>query len=565
MKNKILYSFIAFALMGIVFFSCSEDFLDTPPQGTLAQSTLASGVAGVETSLISAYKSLHGWTADWSISPWGAAPTNQIFGSIASDDAYTGTEPTDGVDQRQLELYQWTSSNPQLNPKFVVVYEGIARSNATIGLARDLEDRAEGDRIEGEATFLRAHFHFDAWKVWKNIPYYTQDDTDFRKSNSEDVLPLIIADLQSAINLLPDEASQIGRVDKMKARAYLGRVQLYAGNYSAAKSELDAVVNSGRWGLFDCFHDNFLESSENGIESVFAIQFSVNDGSPDGHNARFADRLGMAHGGSPFGCCGFHQPSQNLVNAFKTDANGLPMPATFNDADYDPANDSADPRLDWTVARPGVHALNYGEYVTDWVRAPDYAGPYSGKKSMYPEGSDFQSGTWAGTQLHGLNFDLIRYADVLLMLAEAEVQTGGLERARELVNMIRTRAGNCVQGNDSGNYILTDINDPSVNWANYSVGTYDSPWTDASAAMTAVKMERRVELAMEGWRWFDLVRWGEMVDVMNAYFAVEGTKRDFINGAETVEAKHNMWPLPNVQIELSQIDGSPQLTQNPGY
>ncbi|MEL6944034.1 MAG: RagB/SusD family nutrient uptake outer membrane protein [Bacteroidota bacterium] len=313
----IVISSLLVAVMGLTFYSCSEDFLDTPPQGSLDQQTLASGVAGVETSLVSAYKSLHGWTGDWGNGgPWGASPMHQIFGSYASDDAYTGTEPSDGPDQRQIELYQWTSSNPNLNDKFVRVYEGIARSNATIKLASGLDDKTQADRITGEATFLRAHFHFDAWKMWKNVPHYTQDDTDFRKPNDVDILPLIIADLETAISLLPADQNETGRVDKSGAQALLGRVLLYAQDFSGAKSQLDAVVNSGKYGLHDCFHNNFLESEENGVESVFSIQFSVNDGSADGHNARFADRLGMPHAGSPFGCCGFHQPSQNHLHPF---------------------------------------------------------------------------------------------------------------------------------------------------------------------------------------------------------------------------------------------------------
>ena len=564
MKNRIIFSCLAFTMMGLVFFSCSDDFLDTPPQGTLDQATLASGVAGVETSLISAYKSLHGWTADWSISPWGATPTNVLFGSFVSDDAYTGTEPTDGVDQRQLELYQWTSSNPNLNPKFVVLYEGIARANATIKLANGLEDQDEATRIKGEATFLRAHFHFDGWKLWKNIPYYTEEDTDFRKTNTEDVFPRIVADLESAISMLPETQDEVGRVDKVKAQAYLGRVLLYGNDFSKAKQNFDAVVNSGRYSLHDCFHKNFLESEENRVESIFAIQFSVNDGTTDGDNARFTDRLGMPHGGSPFGCCGFHQPSQNLVNVFKVDGDGLPLFDSFNDSELTDA-DPVDPRIDWTVARPGVPCLNWGLYDDSWVRSLDYSGPYSAKKPLYPDGAAFQSGTWSGTQLHGANADLVRYGDLLLMLAECEVELGDLERARELVNMVRSRAGNCAQGPDGAAY-MTTLDDPGITWANYQVGTYDSPWSDATAARRAVRMERRLELAMEGWRWFDLVRWGQLETVMNDYFAVERTRREHIDNANpVVESKHNLYPLPNEQVQLSSVGGVPQIQQNPGY
>jgi hypothetical protein len=294
---------------------------------------------------------------------------------------------------------------------------------------------------------------------------------------------------------------------------------------------------------------------------IFSIQASVNDGDGGGSNGNFADRLNHPHGGSPFGCCGFHQPSQNLVNSHKVDANGLPMIDNFNNADVT-ASDAVDPRLDWTVGRDGVPFLDWGVHNETWIRARSWAGPYSSKKFIHANGQQSSVG-WSNVQLSPLNLPIIRYSDVLLMLAECEVELGNLERARELVNMIRTRAANCAQGPDGG---PVAIDDAGITWATYKVGTYDSPWTDANAARKAVRFERKIELAMEGHRFFDLRRWGIAKDeINNKYLPVEKTKRTYLEASGGFEDRHALFPLPSVQIELSKKDGQEQLVQNAGY
>ena len=560
--KKIKFSFLFIALFGVMFYACSNDFLDAPPQGALDEGTLGNQ-QGVEAALISAYSMLDGWNDDWGTfsPPWGGAGSNWVWGSVPSDEAYKGSEPGDQLEIQQIELYQWAPGNGYFNVKFQALYEGIARANATIKLMKKTEGINEQNRIEGEARFLRAHYHFDAWKLWKNVPYYTEEDTDFRKPNTEDIIPRIIEDFQFAIDNLPVSQGAVGRVTKGAAQAYLGKVLLYTGDHAKAKAQFDDVVNSGKYALLPCYHDVFTQEMENGSEMVFSIQASVNDGTSESQNGNFADRLNYPNGGGTFSCCGFHQPSQNLVNSHKVDGNGLPLLSSYNSADATAA-DPMDPRVDWTVGRDDVPFLSYGNHGPTWIRARAWAGPYSAKKFIHDPGENAAS-SWSNQQLSSINVPIIRYADVLLMLAECEVEVGSLERARELVNMIRERAGACAQGPDGG---ATSIDDAGITWGTYKVGTYDSPWTDKNAARNAVRFERKLELALEGHRLFDLRRWGIAKDyINNEYLQVEKTKRTYLEASGGFEDRHILYPLPSVQIELSKVDGTPQLQQNAGY
>ena len=555
-----------FVLAGLLMVSCKDEFLDGPPQGVLDQNTLGNQ-AGVEAALVASYSMLDGWGAGGG---WGTAASNWTFGSVASDDAYKGSEPGDQQPITDIELYQWSTSGTDqyLNDKWRILYEGINRANATIRLLANVEEVGDADRtrIMGEALFLRGHYHFGAYRLWKNIPYYKEDAEDFRQTNTADAYPSIVADIEAAISMLPETQSDAGRVTKWVAKAYLGRVKSYANDWSGVKSTLDDVVNNGPHALEPCFHDVFTVALENGPETMLAYQATVNDGSSNGENGNRPDRLNFPHSGSPFGCCGFHQGSQNLVNAFKVDDNGLPLIGTFNDADAT-ADDFMDPRVDWTVGRDDVPFLNHGIHNPNYIRAREWAGPYSPKKNIYHAGQGESSSVgWNSAHLSALNLHLLRYADVLLTLAEAEVEVGSLERARELVNMIRTRAGACAQGPGVDVPSITvPIDDPSITWANYKIGTYDDAWTDQAAARAAVRMERRLELAMEGHRFFDLRRWGTFKEVLNDYLAVEATKRNYLTAANQVEDRHALYPLPTVQVDLSRVEGEDRLVQNPGW
>lgn len=580
-----LFSGAAFLIFVTGATYACNDFLTGAPQGALDDKTLANK-AGVEGTLIATYRVL-----DWNTGvggAWGTAASNWVWGSVTSDDAYKGSEASDQPPITDIELFNWSTGGVQdeyLNDKWQGSYEGVVRSNATLRLlASVVEDspteisQSDQSSIKGEALFLRAHFHFEAWKMWENIPYYTELDEDFRKSNvGVDAVGNILTDLDAAIGLLPDAPrnGDVGRVTSWTARAYKGRVQVYSGDYSGAVTTLGAVRASGVYALEADFSQVWtgFQQFANGPETILAYQASANDGEPDGNNANYGERLNFPHGGSPFGCCGFHQPSQNLVNFFAVDASGLPLalsdPTGWNarDANLDAAASATmllDPRLDWTVGRDEVPYKDWGNHAAGWIRAPAFGGPYSPKKTAYESASGAVSNVgWTNTQLSSMNIHIYRYADLLLLLAEAEVEAGSLEAARTIVNEIRARAGVAAQG--PGSPMTVPIDDPSITWADYEMGLYPGPWADQAAARTMVRYERRLELAMEGHRFFDLRRWGIAEQVINDYLAAEGARRSFLTAAAPYTSRYNLFPIPALQIELSKVEGTDMLVQNTGW
>lgn len=357
---------------------------------------------------------------------------------------------------------------------------------------------------------------------------------------------------------------------KGAALGLLGKAYLFQKKYAEAKAAFDQIINSKQYSLTPKYHDNFNAVTRNNSEGVLVVQQAVNEGT-EGDNGNIGDVLNYTHGGGPGGCCGFHQPSQNFVNAFKTDANGLPFLDTYNDSDlkndqgvksdesFDPPTAALDPRLDWTVGRRGIPYLDWGVHPgTSWIRLQSYGGPYSPKKLVYykaQEGNLTSAAGWTKGYTAN-NIKLIRYADVLLMAAECEVEIGSLEKAREYVNLIRARAAN------PAGWVK---NDDGSNAANYVIGLYNTPWTDKDAARKAVRFERRIELGMEGHRFFDLVRWGVAAAEKNAYFAKESTKRTYLIGANFTAGVDEYVAIPFKALTLSAVGGTETLKQNPGH
>lgn len=596
-KYRLWFGIACILIVGGTLYSC-KDFLEATPQGSLDAITLANQT-GVEGALIAAYRAL-----DWNNGvggDWGNTASNWVWGSVTSDDAYKGSEATDQPNITDLELYNWTTAQADeyLNDAWTGLYEGINRANSALSLLASVLENSPGEisdaqaqSIRGEALFLRAHYHFEAWNMWGNIPYYTEEDEDFRKSNQGvPVIENILADLDEAISLLPETPwnGEVGRVDSWAARAYKGKVQVYSGDYQGALTTLGEVRTSGPYALEDNFQQVWTGLSQfaNGPETILAYQASANDGQPTGNNANYGERLNFPHSGSPFGCCGFHQPTQNLVNFFKVDGAGLPLAmatptdafdagAAWNssDAEFDSTGTTpVDPRLDWTVGRDGVPYKDWGKHASGWIRQEAFGGPYSPKKNAHEQASDAQSNVgWVPTQLNSVNIHIYRYAEVLLLLAEAAVEVGGatnLQLAEDIVNEIRTRAGVVAQG--PGNDLATmtvPIDDPSITWADYEIETYPLGTfivRGQDFARQAVRTERRLELAMEGQRFFDLKRWGIAPGVLNAYIAEEQTRRVFLSAAAQVTDRYNLYPIPSVQIELSQVEGEDRLVQNEGW
>ncbi|NJO25744.1 MAG: RagB/SusD family nutrient uptake outer membrane protein [Bacteroidia bacterium] len=400
---------------------------------------------------------------------------------MASDDAYPGSQPNDQPPIERINRYQWLPDETYYRAKYQAVYYGVGRANVTLRLLAKATDipASTKDVLTGEAKFLRAHYHFDGFKMFKNIPYVDENVTDFRIVNDKDIFPQIEADFKEAINKLPEVTStSSGRATKGAAQAYLARAYMHIGKYAEAKPLLQAVISGGKYALVSNFHDNFDAAKQNNSEIVFAYKASVNDGAGESANANWGDRLNFPHGTAPVTqCCGFHQPSQNLVNAFKVDAvTGLPLFVTFNNTNYNQATDFVDPRLDWTVGRTGTPFLDWGPHDDGWIRDGGYCGFFSPKKNVFHAAQKGTLSTASGwsTAPNAIDIPFIRYADVLLMAAECEIETNGdLNLARTYINQIRARAGNFVQGpGTSEATISVPFGAGIFPTANYKIGPY---------------------------------------------------------------------------------------------
>ncbi|HST07061.1 MAG TPA: RagB/SusD family nutrient uptake outer membrane protein [Gemmatimonadaceae bacterium] len=613
LKHPLLRGTAAIILATVVAYGC-KDFLSaaSEPQGTLNQTTLANR-AGVEGSLIAAYRALDCTNA--TSGNWGCAASNWVFGSVVADDSYKGSDITDQSDINDLESYHWGSPTAAnyLNVKWQQVYEGVVRANSTLRLLKQVKSAsptefsaADANGVEGEAIFLRAHYHFEAYRMWGNIPYYREDETDFKKPNEDTtaVIADLEKDLDSAIKLLPPTPrnGQKGRASLWAAKAYLGRVQAYAHQYTQAKATFEDVVANGPYKLETSFDKvwSAFQSNTNGPETIWAYQASVNDGEPGAANANYGERLNFPYAPSQFQCCGFNPPTQALVNFYQVDAAGLPLamssPTAWNTNNNDFVAGTltpVDPRLDWTVARKYVPYKDWGLYDTTFVRDPGNGGPYSPKKTIYENAAGAEATVgWQPQQQSSMNIHLFRYADLLLLLAEADVETNNLAQAMALVNQVRARAAVTVQGCGQGwdtktqaaliamypqctndKRMAVPMGDPSVTWAVYRISPYTS-FPTQQYARDAVQTERRLELAMEGQRLFDLRRYGTFATVLNGFInggaaggggPGEKSRRSFLLAATSLDAKHRWYPIPFQQIDLSKTAGATTLTQNPGW
>ena len=580
MKNRIITIFII--LTGItVIVSCGKSFLEQKPLGALDENVLANQ-AGVEGLLIGAYSLLDGYGAGGN---WDASGSNWVYGGVVGGDAHKGSEAGDQGDIVPMEQYKPTSTNGYFNNKWRTVYEGVARCNNTLKILAKANgiSAADAKRITAEARFLRGHYHFEAKKMWNNVPYVDEQNATLKPANTTDIWPNIEADFQAAYDNLPETQDKIGRANKWSAGAYLAKVKMYRKDFAGAKTVLAAVIANGKnslgvkYALNARFDASFDADTKNSPEAVFSVQYSVNDGA-NGDNGGWGDVLNFPYTGGPGGCCGFYQPTQDLVNSFQTDAvTGLPISVDnnyptggynvirvvksddgLNSVDpFTPETGSLDPRLDWTVGRRGIPYRDWGPHPgQQWIRDQAYSGPYAPIKNTYKksqEGVLTDKSFWT-SGVTANNYTLIRFADVILWAAECEVEVGTLAQAVIYVNMIRTRASN-----PAGFVKKAD----GTNAANYKVGLYTA-FADQASARKAVKFERKLELAMEGHRFFDLARWGDTQTALQAYVAYESTLRAFLKNV-TVKTTSNYFPIPQGQIDQSSIAGKPTLTQNPGY
>ncbi|MFN8354673.1 MAG: RagB/SusD family nutrient uptake outer membrane protein [Spirosomataceae bacterium] len=579
--KKITKALLVLLMAGAGFLACKDDFLDRPPIGGLDETTLANA-KGVDATLIGAYSLLDGWAQGWGNGAvWTSAASNWVYGGICGGDAHKGSDASDQPAVNPIERYEGLADNEYFRGKWRVVYDGVARSNSVLKLAVKATDiSASGlKQVQAEARFLRGHYHFEAKRMWNMVPYIDETITDYKVANDKDIWPNIEADFKFAYDNLPETQAQVGRINKWAAAAMLAKTYMYQKKYNDAKPLLETIIANGKtsnglkYGLNDLYADNFQIATKNNKESVFVVQTSVNDGA-DGENGNYGDVLNFPYTGGPGECCGFYQPSQELVNSHRTDKNGLPLlDGSYNlaanevksdqgipsDKDFTPDAGNLDPRLDWSVGRRGIPYLDWGPHPGQaWIRDQAYSGPYAPKKHVFKK-SEKGSGSTASGWAQGAsanNVNLIRFADILLWAAECEVEIGSLAKAQEYVNLIRKRAAN------PAGFVKTDA---GKNAANYVIDVYKTAWTDKNVARNAVQFERKLELAMEGHRFFDLVRWGVADVVLNAYIAYESKLRPGLVGARFTKGKAEYFPIPRQEIVASSKDGKPTLTQNPGY
>jgi hypothetical protein len=563
-KNNILIILIlaVFAILG----SCNKDFLDIKPKGSLDEGVLATE-KGVNTLLVGAYSMLDGVSSQFG---WESASSNWVYGDIRGMIGNKGTDAGDQPDINPLQSFSETATNPFLNVKWRSVYEAVSRCNSAItvtakALAAGTITKEQADSFTKQARALRGWYHFEAWRMWAKIPYVDENTDASKITNSEDVTAKIIADLQEGTSL-PNNMGQVGRFNGTVCNVLLAKAKMqmkkdWAGalaNLNTAKG--GTKPNGAAIGLAPTYGEVFDIANRNAIESVYTVQYSVNDGS-GAWNAGWGEVLNFPYkgnGGSPGGCCGFFQPTQEFVNSFRTSADGLPLlDNSYNsqpvksDVGLTPAQPftpdagNLDPRLDWSVGRRGIPYWDWGIHTgSDWVREQSYAGPYSPKKQVYKksqEGQYTEVGNWtSGWTSNG--YRMIRYADILLLIAECQVETGDLAGARTNINLVRARAAN------PAGFVM----DGDAPAAKYVIKVYPA-FTDANQARLALRMERKLELGMEGHRWFDLNRWGNTVTELNRVLAYEKTMSwgNSMYGSASVGAEDVTFPIPQRQLDLS--------------
>lgn len=545
--------------------SCNK-FLDQTPQGVIDSESLNTP-ENIDKLVIAAYSMLGNEMIHTSYSLWP-------WGSMRSGDAYKGGDgPGDNSEWHDYETFVTNrTTNSRTDLMWAQCYNAIRRINEALERINTLDAADFPIKVQRQAEmrFLRGHFYFMLKILFKHIPYIdetvAQDayaTVSNRQFTSDELWNKIADEFKFAIDNLPEEQSEIGRPLKTTAQAYLAKTILFKAYRqddnnavtSIDQADLnevialcDEVINSGRYDLSEDFSENFQGATENGKESVFAIQYSKNDGTPFG-------RINMGQAlvypmNQEFGCCWQHIPSQNLVNGFKTGANGLPMFENYDDFDVTEGDDfldnSFDPRLDHTVAIPG-HPWKYKPdfvYQKSWARAPEIYGYYTTLKgTVAPDDPTFQK--IPPFMSSSFNWQLIRFADLLLWKAEALIELGRKDDALPLINEVRQRAANStgrlkqLNGDFTSNYHI-ELYQPGVN----------TSWT-ADDALQALRWERRLEFAMEGSRFFDLVRWGIAAEYLNNYFATESSKRTYLETAGFQKGRDEYLPIPLNQINYS--------------
>ena len=612
MKNTLKTRALASVLLAVLLLYASKDsFLEVKPTGTLNEDLLATP-QGIEASLIAVYSQVNGRGNRM------ASPSNWVWGSIRGGENNKGTDPGDYSDINPIQRFEAQATQGVISDKYNGLYEGVARANATMRIlaktnangSAAIEDKKV--LVEAQVRFLRAHFYFELKRGFNNTPY-VDESVDYQKGiekvgNDKDLYPMIEADMQFAIDHLPAKWTELGRVNVWAAKAYMAKILLYEKKFDAAKVLFDDVIANGqttkgdKYALQAKFSDVFRAANDNNSESVWAYQSAANTGSVNNANPEFDLNWPYNTGADgPGNCCSFFQPTFEMGNSFRTE-NGLPLKNhAYNTGANQLITDMGleskdafttdpgpvDPRLDHTLGRRYVQYLDWKPFPGKaWIRNQPNAGPYQTKKYVYyktDKGSLQDNSSWTPGYT-AINVNIIRFADVLLMAAEAEVEAAGgsLTKAMDYVNMVRARAQNpsdFVQGVVTGFTPLAaggnDYEKPIMDYTKdatlYEVDLYTAAdFGTAADAREAIRFERKLELSGEGHRFFDLVRWSTgttpnyAADEINAYLTYESPKipSGAFSGAKYTAGQDEFLPIPQAQIDIQTPD---ILKQNPGY
>ena len=524
-----------FALL-LVFTGC-RDYLTEIEPGTTLLNDFFTSTAAAKQNVTGCYVPLMWEYNNTYLSEW-------FIGDIVSDDALKGGGSTsDMADAYDMENWRTTSQNTLLLDFYRAQYQGIARCNLAIKYITKMEIGTDSiftptmkNHLLGEAHYLRAYYYFRLVRVFAGVPITTEvidnsDNWGVPRASTEQVYNLILEDLTKANYMLPVrsamKAEDLGRATKGAAQAMLLKVNLYMASpywnkqltedattyYASAKQWGDSINASGEYSLCPNYEDNFTLAGENGPESIFEIQYMEvpwgDYGEGFGFTAgSFTQILTRSRSSLIGGGWGFNHPTQNLYDEFEASDIRRDV-AILNPADS-------------LIETPSVEIYLGSRYLNN-------------KYGMYRDPAD-QGGGFGKWSLHAtrgpLNNRQIRYADVLLMYAEACLGAGDEASARVYINKVRQRVG------------LADV---------------------ATADNATLRHERRVELAMEGHRWFDLVRWEGVAGNglkahMDAYKATE-TQEAQSHIQEFVAGKHEIFPIPQEEIQLNPTE----MKQNNGY
>ena len=585
MKKNIIkfavFMLTALPLMGVggLLTSC-DDFIDVEPKGVIDENLAGSQP---EEMVSAAYAMLGNC---WYTYPFNLWP----YGDVSSDDAMKGGSGTTDTGYHPMEVWSTLTSTPgERDELWYRLFCNISRCNRALVSLRDFGEHKLGADLtkqrEAEVLFLRAHSYYKLIQMFRKVPWVdeevyennAQEQTRNDEFTYEELMQKVIADFQTAFDVLPATQAEGGRVNKIAAASYLAKCYLvlaWGDGYEATTGvghinqeymnkvvEYTDVVKNSNYGYLEDFGDIFLPEYKNSKESIFAVQTS--DKADDNTNFGRANWSNMLNGCWGIWSCGwdFHKPTQNLVNAFKT-KDGLPMFDDYNKVTAypqmgAPTSQKWDPRLFHTVGMPTFPYKYEAEYTMtkDNSRTPNTYGYYTSLKEVpqRSKGETYDS-PW---QAFAMNDYVFRYTDVMLMRAEALVELNRLGEARTIINDIRQRAKNSI-----GKHISYAADQCDI--ALYP----ESYFQTKDQARQCLRWERRLEMAMENGRYFDLRRWGIASQTLNKFFETEQnveydgqTYAQYYKDAHFSAGKNEYYPVPYNQLYY--VPGL--YSQNPGY